>query len=69
MPDDASFRGLLRRARSGDATAAAELVQRYEPTIRRTVRFRLANTGLRRLLEERHTFSQERGGKPGSCSA
>jgi RNA polymerase sigma-70 factor (ECF subfamily) len=36
-----SFADLVRRVRSGDADAAAELVRRYEPAIRRYLRLRL----------------------------
>jgi RNA polymerase sigma-70 factor (ECF subfamily) len=51
MPEEASFSDLVQRARNGDARAAAELVRRYEPAIRRAVRFRLTDAGLRRLLD------------------
>jgi RNA polymerase sigma-70 factor (ECF subfamily) len=37
--------------RAGDGEAAAELVRRYEPTIRRLVRARLTAPGLRQLLD------------------
>ena len=40
MSDD-PFAELLGRVRAGDAGAAAELVRRYEPLIRREVRLRL----------------------------
>ena len=46
-----SFAEFIRRVRGGDEQAAAELVQRYEPAIRRTVRVRLRDTRLRRLIE------------------
>jgi RNA polymerase sigma-70 factor (ECF subfamily) len=42
MPVDATFTDLVQRVRAGDADAAAELVRRYEPAIRRVVRVRLA---------------------------
>jgi RNA polymerase sigma-70 factor (ECF subfamily) len=51
MSEDQSFRDLILQVRSGDVTAAAELVRRYEPTIRRTVRVRLRNFRLRRVLD------------------
>ncbi len=51
MPEDPSFRDLIRRVRSGDEQAGAELRRRYEPAIRRTVRARLRDTQLRRLLD------------------
>ena len=35
------FQTLIRRVRAGEPAAAEELVQRYEPHIRRTVRVRL----------------------------
>jgi RNA polymerase sigma-70 factor (ECF subfamily) len=51
MTEALSFEELLRRVRAGDQAAARELVQRYEPTIRRAVRFRLADSHLGRLLD------------------
>jgi RNA polymerase sigma-70 factor (ECF subfamily) len=55
MEDTASenedFQSLVRRVRSGDGQAAAELVQRYEPAIRRAARVRLVDTRLNRLLD------------------
>jgi RNA polymerase sigma factor (sigma-70 family) len=42
---------LIRRVRAGDQDAAAELVKRYEPAIRRAVRFRLADARLGTLLD------------------
>jgi len=51
MADDPTFRDLILRVRSGDEQAAADLVRRYEPTIRRTVRVRLRNLRLRRVLD------------------
>jgi RNA polymerase sigma-70 factor (ECF subfamily) len=51
MFDDQPFRELILRVRSGEVAAAADLVCRYEPTIRRTVRVRLRNLRLRRLLD------------------
>src|SRR4051794_6094759 len=46
-----SFRALIARVRAGDEQAAAELVQRYEPAIRRAARVRLVDTRLNRLLD------------------
>ena len=46
MVDTPSFDELIRRVRAGDPGAAAELVRRYEPAIRRAVRFRLADARL-----------------------
>jgi RNA polymerase sigma factor (sigma-70 family) len=46
-----SFRALIARVRAGDEPAAAELVRRYEPAIRRAARVRLVDTRLNRLLD------------------
>jgi RNA polymerase sigma factor (sigma-70 family) len=51
MSDDPSFRDLVRRLRAGDEAAAAELLRRYEPALRRTVRVRFRDPQLRRLLD------------------
>jgi RNA polymerase sigma-70 factor (ECF subfamily) len=51
MPDGSSFQDLVRRVRAGDGDAAAELLRRYEPTIRRVARVRLADTRLQRLFD------------------
>src|SRR5262249_37216831 len=51
MPEDSPFRDLIRRVRAGDEQAAVELLHRYEPAIRRTVRARLRDSQLRRLLD------------------
>lgn len=51
MSEENSFADLIRRVRSGDEQAATELVQRYEPTIRRVVRFRLTDAQLRRRFD------------------
>jgi DNA-directed RNA polymerase specialized sigma24 family protein len=51
MAEDLSFHDLLRRVRERDEQAAAELVRRYEPTIRLAVRVRLTDPHLRRLLD------------------
>jgi RNA polymerase sigma-70 factor (ECF subfamily) len=51
MSEDASFRDLVLRVRAGDPDAAAELVRRYEPTLRRTIRVRLRDPRLGRLLD------------------
>jgi RNA polymerase sigma-70 factor (ECF subfamily) len=48
MDNEVSFADLLRRVRDGDEAAAAELVRRYEPAIRRAVRTKLTEPGLRR---------------------
>jgi RNA polymerase sigma-70 factor (ECF subfamily) len=51
MSDEADFTGLLERTRGGDQSAAAELVRRYEPAVRRAIRVRLLNPRLRRVLD------------------
>src|SRR5262245_64094636 len=51
MPDDSSFQHLIRRVRAGEQDAAAELVRRYEPAIRRVVRMRLTDPRLRRAFD------------------
>jgi RNA polymerase sigma-70 factor (ECF subfamily) len=51
MSADNPFRDLIARVRAGDEAAARELVRTYEPTIRRTIRVRLADPRLRRLLD------------------
>src|SRR3954447_3229156 len=48
---DEGFEVLIRRVRDGDQQAAAELVRRYEPAIRRAARVRLLDTRLNRLLD------------------
>ncbi len=49
--EEPSFAEFIRRIRAGDERAAAELVERYEPAIRRAVRVRLRDPRLRRLIE------------------
>jgi RNA polymerase sigma-70 factor (ECF subfamily) len=44
------FREFLRRVRAGDEAAAAELVEKYVPLIRREVRMRLTDPALFRLV-------------------
>src|SRR5262249_8797908 len=51
MSEPTSFEDLIRRVRAGDQDAATELVRRYEDSIRRAVRFRLADTRLVRVLD------------------
>jgi RNA polymerase sigma-70 factor (ECF subfamily) len=46
MVDAPAFDELIRRVRAGDQDAATELVRRYEPAVRRAVRFRLADARL-----------------------
>jgi RNA polymerase sigma-70 factor (ECF subfamily) len=47
----ATFADFLRRVCAGDESAAAELVQRYEPALRLEVHLRLTDPKLRRLLD------------------
>ncbi len=51
MPEASDFSDLIRRVRGGDEAAAAELVRRYEPAIRRVVRIRLADSRLTRAFD------------------
>jgi hypothetical protein len=51
MTPDHSFHDLVRRVRSGDEAAAAELVRHYGETLCRAVRARLTDANLRRLLD------------------
>src|SRR5262249_16054912 len=51
MSEEDPFVELIRLVREGDETAAAELVRRYEPAIRRVVRVHLRDRRLRRLLD------------------
>lgn len=52
MPEADSFADLIRCVRSGDAAAAEELWQRYEPLLRREVRLRMRDPRLRRVFDE-----------------
>jgi RNA polymerase sigma-70 factor (ECF subfamily) len=51
MSEEDSFQDLMRRVRAGDDGAAAEVVRRFEPAIRRVVRLRLRDQQLRRLFD------------------
>ncbi len=51
MSDTESFTDLILRVRAGENAAAAELVRRYEPAIRRVVRVHLRDPRLRRVLD------------------
>lgn len=46
-----SFAELIARVRAGDEQATADLLRRYEPTIRRVARLRLVDPRLRRQLD------------------
>jgi RNA polymerase sigma factor (sigma-70 family) len=50
--DEPSFSELVERARRGDPEAAQLLIERYEPAIRRQVRFALMDNRLKQVLEE-----------------
>src|SRR6516162_6831171 len=47
MANDSTFAKFIRRIRSGDQQAAAELVQQFEPAIRLEIRMRLSDPNLR----------------------
>jgi RNA polymerase sigma factor (sigma-70 family) len=51
VADEPTTRELLDRIRAGDGDAAADLVRRYEPEIRRAIRVKLTDPRLRRLLD------------------
>jgi RNA polymerase sigma-70 factor (ECF subfamily) len=51
MSDSATFSTFMRRIRSGDGSAAEELVRLYEPVIRREVRLRLEDRRLYRVFD------------------
>ena len=50
-PEADTFRHLIEQVRAGDDQAAADLVQRYEPMIRRAARVRLTDRHLGRVLD------------------
>jgi RNA polymerase sigma-70 factor (ECF subfamily) len=51
MDEGAAFADFIRRIRAGDDQAARELVERYEPVIRREIRLRLRDLRLASRLE------------------
>jgi RNA polymerase sigma-70 factor (ECF subfamily) len=51
MSETSNFQDLIRRVRAGEEAAAAELVRRYEPAIRRAVRIRLGDKRLARAFD------------------
>jgi RNA polymerase sigma factor (sigma-70 family) len=51
MGESISFASFMRRIRAGDEQAARELVERYEPVIRREVKMRLRDPRLYRRLD------------------
>jgi RNA polymerase sigma-70 factor (ECF subfamily) len=50
------FRALVERFRGGDQEAAAELLRRYEPQVRRFIRMRLTDPQLRRVVNSSDIF-------------
>ena len=51
MKQGSSFTELIERVRSGDEQAATQLVQEFEPVVRRELRFRLRDSSARRELD------------------
>jgi RNA polymerase sigma-70 factor (ECF subfamily) len=51
MDESDGFQALIEKVRAGDEDAAAELVRRYEPMVRRAARVRLADPRLGRVLD------------------
>jgi RNA polymerase sigma-70 factor (ECF subfamily) len=51
MSDQSTFSEFVQRIRGGDQQAAVELVRRYEPLIRRSVRLKLEDQRLCRLFD------------------
>jgi RNA polymerase sigma-70 factor (ECF subfamily) len=51
MPNQDTFTDFMRRIRAGDEQAAVEMVQRYEPLIRREIRLSLEDRRLCRLFD------------------
>lgn len=49
--DQQEFAELLTSAQQGDEAAAASLVSRFEPQLRRFIRYRLANARMRNLVD------------------
>lgn len=51
MLTNEEFAALIDRTRAGDQDAAAELIERYEPEIRRAARLRLTDPEMRRIVD------------------
>jgi RNA polymerase sigma-70 factor (ECF subfamily) len=51
MPQNPDFADFVRRIRAGDEAAALELVQRFEPLIRREVRMGIGDERLKRVFD------------------
>jgi RNA polymerase sigma-70 factor (ECF subfamily) len=56
MAEENAFLDLVRRVRAGEQEAATELVQRYEPAIRRAIRLKLRDPRLRRVFDSMDIF-------------
>ncbi len=52
MAEDEAFADYVQRLRAGEEKAATDLVQRYEPIIRREIRLRLSNPSVYRVLDD-----------------
>jgi RNA polymerase sigma-70 factor (ECF subfamily) len=51
MSERNDFADFLKRIRAGDDEAASDLVRRFEPMIRREIRVRLSDPGLKRVAD------------------
>jgi RNA polymerase sigma factor (sigma-70 family) len=51
MDENHDFLEFVRRVRASDHTAAAELVKRYAPAVRRVIRLQLRDSRMRRVLD------------------
>ena len=51
MPEDEEFDSFISRIRAGDSSAAEELVELYEPIVRREVRVHLVDSRLKRVFD------------------
>jgi RNA polymerase sigma-70 factor (ECF subfamily) len=51
MDEDRDFLDLIRRVRTGDHAAAAELVNRYAPAVHRVIRLKLRDSRMRRVVD------------------
>src|SRR5450432_3085460 len=51
MSETASFVALMGRVKAGESAAAEELLRQYEPAVRRAIRVRMVNPGLRRTMD------------------
>ncbi|MEM9828046.1 MAG: ECF-type sigma factor [Planctomycetota bacterium] len=45
------FESLVQRVREGDEAAAADLMEQYEPFVRRAIRMRMRDKGMRQILD------------------